>query len=106
MTVTVPVGYATLVLGGEIEVPSLDGMMKVTVPPSTLSGAKLRMKGKGLPDVNTQIRGDLIAILEIDVTRSSSPEELKIISALAAHEKSHPSKKVSEFQSQCKQFAK
>ena len=45
----VPVSYATLVLGGEIEVPTLDGKAKLKIPPGTDSGTVFRLRGKGLP---------------------------------------------------------
>jgi molecular chaperone DnaJ len=53
------VSFATAVLGGEVEVPTLTGRVKVRIPAGTPSGKVFRMKGKGLPHLNGSRRGDL-----------------------------------------------
>ena len=65
--VLVPVGYSKLVLGGRTEVPTLKGVVEIDVPPGTNSGANLRLKGKGLPNIQTRTIGDIIVILDLDV---------------------------------------
>jgi DnaJ-class molecular chaperone len=67
-----PIGLASAVLGGEIEVPTVDGMVKVTVPSGVSSGAKLRVKGKGVPQDGA--RGDEIVILSIKLPKEIDPE--------------------------------
>ena len=48
----IPVNFTTLALGGEIQVPTLDGTENVKVPEGTQTGTTLRLRGKGMPDVN------------------------------------------------------
>ena len=48
----IPVNFTTLALGGEIQVPTLDGPDSVKVPEGTQTGTTLRLRGKGMPDVN------------------------------------------------------
>jgi DnaJ-class molecular chaperone len=67
-----PIGLAKAVLGGEVEVPTVDGMVKLTVPAGVSSGAKLRVKGKGVPEAGG--RGDQIVILSIKLPREIDPE--------------------------------
>jgi molecular chaperone DnaJ len=57
----VPISMATAALGGQIEVPTVDGgRARITVPEGTQSGRKFRLKGKGMPSMRQQsVRGDL-----------------------------------------------
>lgn len=68
-----PVGLAKAVLGGELEVPTVDGMVNLTVPSGVSSGAKLRVKGKGVP-LAGDTRGDQIVILSIKLPKKIDPE--------------------------------
>lgn len=49
LNTTVPVNLYTAVLGGEVTVHTLDGKVKLKVPPGTQNGTKVRLKGKGFP---------------------------------------------------------
>ncbi|GAA1635335.1 molecular chaperone DnaJ [Catellatospora bangladeshensis] len=73
LTVTIPVTYAESVLGAEVRVPTLDGMMKVKVPPGTPSGRLLRVRGKGVPKRDGH-SGDLLVTVEIVVPQQLSEE--------------------------------
>jgi DnaJ-class molecular chaperone len=66
LLVDVPVTFTEAALGGKVDVPTLDeGRVVVTVPPSTSSGAKLRLREKGVVDRQTGKRGDLFAVLKV-----------------------------------------
>jgi molecular chaperone DnaJ len=106
LIVTVPIRYATLVLGGNIEVPTLDGVVKVHVPIGTAAGSKLRLRDKGLPNLRGGGRGDLIVHLELDVPKGVTGEEMKLIGTLKDFESSHPSQRMNEFKQQCESFVK
>lgn len=56
--VDVPVGFATAALGGEISVPTLNGHVSMTIPSGTASNKTFRLKGKGMPFVNSSRVGD------------------------------------------------
>jgi DnaJ-class molecular chaperone len=67
-----PIGLAKAVLGGETEVPTVDGMVNLTIPAGVSSGAKLRVKGKGVPEPGG--RGDQIVTLSIKLPKEIDPE--------------------------------
>jgi curved DNA-binding protein len=63
------------VLGSEVRVDTPDGPVTVTVPPGTQSGARLRLRGRGLPRADGRNRGDLYAVVRVVVpTRPSAAE--------------------------------
>ncbi len=61
----VPVAFWEAVLGAEIEVPTLDGVVKVRVPPGSQCGQKLRLRGKGMPRLRGTGYGDLYVELKV-----------------------------------------
>jgi molecular chaperone DnaJ len=75
---TVPVGIAMAALGGEVEVPTLDGRVKLKIPPETQTDKIFRIKGKGVKPVRGGVRGDLLCriTVEIPVNLSSQQKEL------------------------------
>lgn len=70
-------------LGAELEVPTLDGSVMLTVPPGTHSGRKLRLRGRGLAG-NRGPRGDLYATVRIDVPATLSERERTLYQELAS----------------------
>lgn len=70
------------VLGAEVEVPTLDGPVLLTVPAATRAGRKFRLRGRGL-DNRQGGRGDLYALVHIDVPAVSSPAEQTLYHALS-----------------------
>jgi len=69
-------------LGAEVEVPTLDGPVMLTVPPGTRSGRKLRLRGRGMAN-GRDGRGDLYAIVHIDVPATLSERERELFKELA-----------------------
>jgi len=61
----IPVAFWEAALGAEVEVPTLDGVVKVRVPPGTQCGQKLRLKGKGMPRLRGGGYGDLYAEVRV-----------------------------------------
>jgi curved DNA-binding protein len=80
----VQVPVTTAVLGGEAEVPSIDGKhLRLKVPASTQNGQVLRLKGHGMPAVGRQEdRGDLYATVDVRLPRSLTPEQARLYEAL------------------------
>ena len=63
----VPISFLTAAIGGTVEVPTLSGRSDLKVRPETQSGTKMRMRGKGMPDVhNPREVGDLICTLKVE----------------------------------------
>jgi curved DNA-binding protein len=69
-------------LGAEVEVPTLDGPVVLTVPPLTGTGRKLRLRGRGLAKAHGG-RGDLYAIARIEIPRTLTEQERKLFQELA-----------------------
>jgi molecular chaperone DnaJ len=79
----VPVNFTTLSLGGEIQVPTLDGPETVKVAEGTQTGTTLRLKGKGMPDVNGRGRGDLFATVQVKIPKKLTKEQRHLLEQLA-----------------------
>ncbi|HWF85592.1 MAG TPA: molecular chaperone DnaJ [Vicinamibacterales bacterium] len=79
----IPVNFTTLALGGEIQVPTLGGAEKVKVPEGTQTGTTLRLRGKGMPDVNGRGKGDLLATVQVQTPKKLSKEQRQLMEQLA-----------------------
>jgi len=74
----VPIGFVTAALGGELEVPTLDGKVMLKIPPGTQTGKMFRMRGKGVRPVRSGVVGDLICrvLVETPVNLTERQKEL------------------------------
>ncbi|MGE3955270.1 MAG: molecular chaperone DnaJ [Vicinamibacterales bacterium] len=79
----IPVNFPTLALGGEIMVPTLDGSETIKVPEGTQTGTTLRLKGKGMPDVNGRGKGDLFATVQVQTPRRLNKEQRQLLEQLS-----------------------
>ena len=79
----IPVNFTTVALGGEIQVPTLNGTEKVKVPDGTQTGTTLRLRGKGMPDVNGRGHGDLFATVQVVTPKKLSKEQRSLLDQLA-----------------------
>jgi molecular chaperone DnaJ len=66
------------VLGTHVEVPTVDNNVKIKIEPGTQPGKILRLRGKGLPEVNGYGRGDLLVNVNVWIPKTISKDELKI----------------------------
>jgi DnaJ-class molecular chaperone len=71
--------YSLAVLGGKIEVPTLDGNLKIRVRSGTQSGTMMRLRGKGAPHLRGRGNGDLYVRLVVAVPEKLSREQKKLI---------------------------
>jgi molecular chaperone DnaJ len=78
----IPVNFTTVALGGEIRVPTLDGSDTVKVPEGTQTGTTLRLRGKGMPDVNGRGRGDLFATVQVQTPSRLNKEQRQLLEQL------------------------
>lgn len=76
-------------LGAEVEVPTLDGPVLLTVPPGSRSGRKLRLRGRGLAK-GQGVAGDLYAVVSIDVPATLTERERELFEELARTSRFHP----------------
>lgn len=83
LTVEVKVDMFTAILGGEVEVPTLDRPLKLRVPAGTQSGKRIRLKGKGMPNVKQHDQfGDLYARMLITVPENLSDQQRALVETL------------------------
>jgi curved DNA-binding protein len=80
---TLPISVREAIEGAQVEVPTLEGRLTLTIPPGTDSGARLRMRGKGVPG---EPPGDLFARVQIRVPRDLDEAARTALAALAPFE--------------------
>ena len=74
--------YPTLVLGGEIHVPTLDDSATIHIPKGTQADTRFRLRGKGMPNVGGRGHGDLYVRVKVAVPRRLSREQKDLIESL------------------------
>jgi len=98
--------FVDAALGISIEVPTIDGKAKIKIEPGTQSGKLLRLKGKGLPEVNSYHRGDEIIHLNVWTPKALSSEERNVLEKLrdSANFKPQPGKNEKSFFDRMKEY--
>jgi curved DNA-binding protein len=79
LQVEVPVSVSEAILGAKIDVPALEGMKSLTIPPGSSSGLKLRLKGQGIPATAGKPGGDLFVLLKIVVPKHFDAASRRLI---------------------------
>ncbi len=79
LNITVPMAL----LGATVEVPTVEGRAKIKIDAGTHAGKVLRLRGKGLPDVNGYGRGDLMVVVDITIPDRLTSDERKLVEKLA-----------------------
>ncbi|MFC1870038.1 DnaJ C-terminal domain-containing protein [Chloroflexota bacterium] len=80
--VEVAVPLTVVVLGGEVPVPSLKGVVMLKIPPETQNGRVFRLVGKGMPHLGKSSHGDLHAKVKVALPANLSPQEKKLFEQL------------------------
>jgi molecular chaperone DnaJ len=92
----VPLSFPQAALGTHVEVPTLDGKVKMRVPEGTQSGRTFRLRGKGIPKADGKARGDQHVRILVETPTNLSPRQRELLEELA-HESGeslgHPRKK-------------
>ena len=78
-----PITFAQAVLGAELEIPTIDGKVKYTLPEGTQSGTTFRLKGKGIPSLNGRGRGDQYVTVYIETPRNLNKEQKEALKKFA-----------------------
>ena len=102
----VPISFSMAALGGEIEVPTLDGKVKLKIPAETQTGKLFRMRGKGVNSTRSGYAGDLICRVVIETPVNLNKEQKELLEKLEESlkgQKSH-SPKSSSFLDGVKKF--
>lgn len=79
-----PVNFPTLALGGDIQIPTLGEPESVAIPAGTQSGARFKLRGKGMPNVGGRGKGDLYVIVRGAVPKKLTKEQKKLLEQLNA----------------------
>jgi len=79
----VPLNFTTLALGGEIQIPTLDGQEAFAIPAGTQTGSTFRIRGQGMPDVSGRGRGDLLMTVKVSTPKKLSKEQRKLLEQLS-----------------------
>ena len=83
-------------LGGAIEIPTLDGAVKLKIEPGTQPGKMLRLRGKGLPELNTNRRGDMIVNVSVYIPETLSRDEKQALEKLQTSDHFQPTQSIKE----------
>ena len=70
-----PITFTQAVLGGEMEIPTIDGKVKYDIPEGTQTGTTFRLRGKGIPNLNGRGRGDQYVTVYIETPRNLNREQ-------------------------------
>lgn len=108
----VPVPFVTAALGGEIEVPTLEGKVKAKIPEGTQSGKLLRLRGKGLPPLEPRLpkeqlkkmRGNFYARIFVEVPSKLNPRQRELLEQFASESGTEVSPATSGFMDRLKDF--
>ena len=73
----------TAILGGSIEIPTIEGRAKIKIPEGTHAGKVLRLGGKGIPDINGYGRGDILVVVDITIPSKLNSEEKRLVEQLS-----------------------
>ena len=79
-----PITYAQATLGAELEVPTLDGNVKMTIPEGTQPGAVFRLRGKGIPYLRGSGRGDQFITVTLAVPKNLTSSQKELLRQFAA----------------------
>jgi DnaJ-class molecular chaperone len=76
------VHFTQAVLGDVISVPTIDGLVKIKIPPGTQPGTQIRLRGKGIVHPHSTRRGDEYLIIKVKIPQKYSREERKLLEEL------------------------
>jgi molecular chaperone DnaJ len=92
LTLDLPVTFAEAALGADVEVPTLNGTVRMKVPPGTPNGKTFRLKGKGAPKRGGH--GDLLVTTRVEVPQKLSKGEKELLRQLQEKEKESPRRRL------------
>jgi molecular chaperone DnaJ len=100
------VSFVDAALGTSVEIPTIDGKARIKLEPGTQGGKILRLKGKGIPEVNSYHKGDQLIQVNIWTPKSINNEERELLEKLRASEnfKPNPGKNEKSFFDRMKEY--
>ncbi len=86
--ITTPASFATLCLGGEIEVPTIEGnTTKLKIPAGTEDNTIMKIKNKGLPNMRTHYHGNLLVQLHVEIPKKLSKKQKELLEEFSGEKK-------------------
>ncbi len=92
-----PIPVTTAILGGEVEVPTLEGKVRMKIPPGTQSGRIFRLRGKGIPHLHSTGRGDQLVVVKVEIPTHLTGEQKELIEKFSRLEKDANYPEISNF---------
>ena len=102
----VPLEFVIAALGGEVEVPTLEGKIKMKIPAGTQGGKVFRLRGKGIAHLHDHGRGDQLVKVQIDVPADMTPEQKRLLKEFARASDKHPGPLEQSFMDKMKRMFK
>ena len=79
----IPITFTQAALGAEIDVPTLEGTVKYTIPEGTQTGTSFTIAGKGIADLNTKRKGNLVFVVAVEVPRGLNSKQKELLTEFA-----------------------
>jgi molecular chaperone DnaJ len=79
----VPIQFVQAALGAEVDVPTVEGKVKLQIPPGTQSGKVMRLRGKGLPTLRSSARGDQLVHVFVETPTKLTTRQRELLEAFA-----------------------
>jgi molecular chaperone DnaJ len=102
--VEVPISYTQAALGAEIEIPTLEGTDRLTIPAGSQSGDVFRLRQKGMPDLHGSAVGDLLVQTHVEIPRRLAAREEELLRELAELENRNVSPRRKSFLEKLKEY--
>ncbi|MBC7765777.1 MAG: molecular chaperone DnaJ [Hyphomonadaceae bacterium] len=106
VVIELPVTFVQAALGAELEVPTLDGKVKYTMPEGTQTGSVFRLKGKGIPHLRDNGRGDQFIKVTVEVPKNLSGKQKEILKQFQEADKGNSHEQVKKFFDKVKDILK
>ncbi len=101
----VPIAMTTAALGGQLDVPTLDGgQTRVKVPEGTESGKQFRLKGKGMPVLRSKVMGDMYIQVEVETPKNLNPRQRELLESFERESNGQTSPHSAGFFTRVKEF--
>jgi molecular chaperone DnaJ len=101
----VPISMVTAALGGQIDVPTLEGAVtRVKVPPGTETGKRFRLRGKGMPVLRSSMTGDMYIQVEVETPKNLSKRQRELLEEFEKESKKETSPESHGFLHRVKEF--
>jgi molecular chaperone DnaJ len=96
LVMALTIGFSRAALGGVVEVKSIDGPVSIEIPNGSQQGDTVRVDSRGIPNLRSKKRGDLVAVLLLQVPHKLTDRQRQLLEEFAKTEKIEPRKGASK----------